>query len=170
MSSTSRCRRSALVLFAATAVTLIAATGPSDAQQAGQLVGTWIVVKSDTVMPNGSRSPTFGTNPRGVATFDSGGRYSLQIIRDNPTKFASNNRLEGTPEENKAAVHAMISHFGTYTVTGDTILFKLDASSYPNWSGTEQKRPFKLNGDELSWQTPAASGGGSAELLWRRAK
>jgi hypothetical protein len=38
------------------------------------------------------------------------------ILRRGQAKFASNNRNEGTPEENKAIVQGSIAHFGTYTV------------------------------------------------------
>lgn len=86
-------------------------------------------------------------------------------------KFASNNRNEGTAEENKAVVQGSISHFGRYTVNDadKSITFYIEASTFPNWDGTEQKRPFPMTGDELKWTT-AASGGGSAEVVLKRAE
>src|SRR5438132_6041774 len=33
-----------------------------------------------------------------------------------------------------------------------------------NWSGTEQKRPFTISGDQLRYTAAAASGGGSATV------
>ena len=41
---------------------------------------------------------------------------------------------------------------------------------FPNWEGAEQKRAFRISGDELTYNVPAASGGGTAEFVWRRAK
>ena len=80
-------------------------------------------------------------------------------------------RIEGTPEENKAVVQGSISHFGRYTVNDadKTITFHIETSTFPNWNGTEQKRPFTVTGDELKWTT-AASSGGSAEVVLKRAK
>jgi hypothetical protein len=137
-----------------------------------QLAGTWLLVSSDTVLPNGSRSPTFGPNPKGVAIFDGGGRYVFAFNSSSLPKFAGNNRTTGTVEENKAVVQGSLTHFGTYTVNeGDhSFTLRIESSSFPNWAGTEQKRVFTVAGDELKWTTPAASGGGSAELVWRRAK
>src|SRR5690349_11023982 len=73
--------------------------GPS----AKDLVGTWTVVSNSGVQPDGKKFQPFGANPVGLLMFDSGGRYSLQICSASRPKFASNNRMKGTPEENKAA-------------------------------------------------------------------
>ena len=136
-----------------------------------QLVGTWTYASVDTVNPDGSRVPMYGPNPQGLASFDSNGRYILLTARSGQPKFASNNRMEGTPEEYKAVVQGMIAHFGRYTVneTDKTITFHIETSSFPNWNGAEQKRPFTLTGDELKWTT-AGSSGGLAEVVLKRAK
>jgi hypothetical protein len=136
-----------------------------------QLVGTWAYVSVDTVRQDGSRVPMYGPNPQGLAVFDSNGHYILMTARSDQPKFASNNRTEGTPEEYKAVVHGSIAHFGRYTVNeaDKTITFHVEKSTFPNWNGAEQKRPFTLTGDELKWTT-AASSGGSAEVVLKRAK
>jgi hypothetical protein len=136
-----------------------------------QLVGTWTYVSVDTVRPDGSRTPMFGPNPQGLASFDGNGRYILLTSRSGQPKFASNNRTEGTPEEYKAVVQGTIAHFGRYTVNEaeKTITFHIETSTFPNWNGVEQKRPFTLTGDELRWTT-AASSGGSAEVVLKRVK
>lgn len=52
-----------------------------------------------------------------------------------------------------------------------TITFRIQTSTFPNWNGVEQKRPFSLAGDELKWTTtPAASGGGLGEVVLKWAK
>ena len=136
-----------------------------------QLVGTWTYVSVDTVHPDGSRMPMYGPNPQGLASFDSNGRYILLTARSGQPKFASNNRTEGTPEEYKTVVQGMIAHFGRYTVneTDKTITFHIEISTFPNWNGIEQKRPFSITGDELKWTT-AGSSGGMAEVVLKRAK
>ena len=136
-----------------------------------QLVGTWTYVSVDTVHPDGSRAPMFGPNPQGLAIFDGNGRYILLTTSPGQPKFTSNNRNEGTPEEYKAVVQGSIAHFGRYTVNEaeKTIIFHIETSTFPNWNGAEQKRPFTLTGDDLKWTT-AASSGGSAEVVLKRAK
>jgi hypothetical protein len=163
--------RFAVALFLVGVVHLVAA----EAQQpAGgtQIVGAWTIVSSDTIRADGTRVPTFGPNPKGLVIFDASGRYSLHLARPSGAPFASSNRMEGTPEENKAVVQGTLSHIGTYAISepDSTLVLRIESSSFPNWNGTEQRRVFTIAGDELRWRTPAASGGGSAELVWKRAK
>lgn len=137
-----------------------------------QIVGTWTYVSVDLVRPDGAHVPLFGPNPQGQASFDGNGHYILMTARAGQAKFTSTNRMEGTPEENKAVVQGTIAHFGTYTVdeTNKTITFHIETSTFPNWNGTEQKRPFIVTGDELTWRTAASTGGGTAEVVLKRAK
>ncbi len=135
-----------------------------------QLVGTWTYVSVDVVRSDGSRFPLFGPNPSGLASFDANGRYLLLTARMDLPKFASNNRNGGTAEENRAVVQGSIAHFGTYSVNeaDKTITFHIQTSTFPNWNGIEQKRPFTVTATELKWTT-AASSGGTAEVVLRRA-
>jgi hypothetical protein len=135
-----------------------------------QLVGTWSFVSSTSKAPDGS--PVWGANPKGLLIFTENGRYSSHIVRGDVPKFAAKNRLQGTPEENKAVVHGSIGTFGTYTVDEGKKSFtvRFEASTYPNNSGTEQTRPFTISGDELKIINPASSAGGQSELVYRRAK
>lgn len=137
-----------------------------------QLVGTWIYVSVDTVSADGNRTPMYGANPQGLAMFDGNGRYILLTERPGLPKFASNSRLDGTQEENKAIVQGSIAHFGRYTVNevDKTITFRIETSTFPNWNGTVQTRPFTINGNELKWTTPGASGGGTGEVILKRAE
>ena len=136
-----------------------------------QIVGTWTYVSVDTVSLDGSRVPMYGPNPQGLASFDRDGCYILLTSHSGLPKFASNNRMEGTPEEYKAVVQGSIAHFGRYTVNeaDKTITFYIENSTFPNWNGTEQKRPLFITGDELKWTT-AGSSGGLAEVVLKRAK
>jgi len=107
------------------------------------LVGAWRLLIVDAVNPDRSQAPLMGPNPAGTLIFAADGHYSSQIIRtNNRVKFASNDRMKGTPDENKAAIQGIISHFGTWTVDegSKTITFRIEASSFPNWDETVQKR------------------------------
>jgi len=59
--------------------------------------------------------------------------------------------------------------FRTYSVGDKVLTLKVDASTWPSWTGTEQKRNIILSGDELKWSL-AASVGGTAEVVLRRVK
>jgi hypothetical protein len=162
------------MLITVSTLLLFVAAGIAVAQQMekgnGQIVGVWTLVSEEGRNPDGSKMLPFGPNPNGIVIFEPNGHYALQIIRSGLPKFASNNRTQGTPDENKAVVQGSLSHFGTYSVSDGNVVFHIESSSYPNWSGTESKRPFTMSGDELKWETTPASGGGVAVLVWKRAK
>jgi len=103
---------------------------------------------------------------------DHSGHIVLMLAGDARRKLASNNRADGSPDENKAEVQGSNAFYGTYSVSAKehAIAIHIEACSFANWDGTDQTRPFSLSGDRLTWQVAAASGGGSAELVWKRAK
>jgi hypothetical protein len=170
--------RRGAIAWACTTLVLVAVAPPSSDAIAeektlrDQLIGAWTYVSVDAVRADGTRTPMFGANPQGIAIFDPSGRYALINARSGLSKFVLNNRMGGSPEEYKAVVQGSIAHFGRYTVNDadKTITFHIETSTFPNWNGVEQRRPFTLTGDELKWTTPAASIGGSGEIVLRRAK
>src|SRR5437773_2697459 len=82
-----------------------------------QLLGAWSLASIEFARPDGSRSPTFGANPNGVAFFDAGGHYIISVMRSDRAKYAINNFAQGTAEENKATAQGTITYFGTYSVS-----------------------------------------------------
>jgi Lipocalin-like domain len=132
----------------ATALALLTGIGlvafsPSAAfsQSANDVVGTWTLVSS-IVVQDGKEIDQFGPDAKGMMSLDAGGRFMLTIIGAGLPKFGSNNRVTGTAEENKAVVGKSIAVFGTYSIdVADRIMtFGLETATFPNWSGTEQKR------------------------------
>ena len=126
------------------------------AQTAKDLVGTWTNVSNVNIRQDGSRVDVFGPKGTGIAIFESNGRFAIININPDTPKFSSNNRAQGTPEENKAAVLGGIALFGTYTVGADKVInFKVEGSTYPNWTSTDQKRNVSsFATDEFKWTLP----------------
>ena len=162
-------RRSMVRLSAVTALglALLISSAVSAPVNKTQLVGSWVLVSAGSPNPN---VPPFATND-GFAVFAADGRFTLSLLRSDLPKFASNNRATGTTEENKAVVQGSIAYFGTYSVNeaDGTLTLHIERSSFPNWNGSDQKRMItSLTAQELKYTNPAASVGGSAELVWRR--
>jgi hypothetical protein len=149
-------------------VTVVGFASPSAlalAQQSSlkdQLVGAWALVSADA----------YGPNPRGLLIFEPNGHFSATLMRATIPKIAANDRLKGTADENKAVMDGMIAYFGTYSVSGTDLNLRVQASSYPNWDETSQKRTnVSIAGDELKYTQPTPSGGGPAlVVVWGRAK
>jgi len=164
-------RRGIITLSAIAVFGLALLPSNTVAQTAKDLVGVWSLVSNVNIRQDGTRVNLFGPNPKGMAIYDSSGRFAVVNLNPDVPKFASNNRAQGTAAENKAAVEGSIGLFGTYTVSADKVIsMKVEGSTYPNWTGTEQKRNVvSFTPDEFKW-TLAASVGGTAELVWRRIK
>ena len=161
-----------LITLGTMALTIgLSSTDAVIAQTAKDLVGTWTNVSNVNIRQDGSRVDVFGPRGTGLAIFESNGRFAIININPDTPKFASNNRAQGTPEENKAAVLGGIALFGTYTLGADKVInFKVEGSTYPNWTGTDQKRNVSsFATDEFKWTLPASIGG-TAEVTWRRVK
>jgi hypothetical protein len=156
--------------LAAIALGLVAAFADSaHAQTAQDFVGTWQLVSNTNVRQDGNKVDIFGANPKGLYVFTSNGHFAIVNMRPDLPKFASNNRNEGTAEENKAIVQGSIALFGMYSVADKVLTLKVEGSTWPSWTGTDQKRNFTLSGDELKWSLPA-SVGGTAEVVLKRIK
>ena len=142
------------------------------AQSAKQLAGTYSGVSFTTTDAAGKSTLPFGPNPRAMLILTDDGHYTAVVMRESLPKFAANNRTMGTAEENQAVVAGSLGHFGKYTVdeTDRSITFHVDSATFANWDRIPQKRTFTLNGDQLSYKVAAASGGGTAEVVWKRIK
>ena len=137
-----------------------------------QLVGTWTLVSWDQTNPDGVTVQQFGAHPQGIAVFDAGGRYVITVMRSDRTKYANDNFGQigqATAEEHKATALGTITYFGTYSVNeADRVInIHVDASSFPNWNGTDQKRFFEVSNDQLKLIVHPPRGG-SVDVLWRR--
>ena len=144
--------------------------GDALAQTAKDLAGTWQWVSVDTTAPDGKKAQPFGPTPQGFIVFDSNGRFAYLLSRPGRAKFAAKNREQGTPDENKETVQGSLAFSGTYSVSDKTLIFKIEASTYPNSEGTEQKRSITLTADELKWTIPATTTGATSEVVLKRVK
>ena len=168
-----------LKLFAGI-IFLVSATGSAIAQEPTKplkerIVGTWDLVSNYAARQDGSRLDPFGPNPTGRYMLDATGHFSYMIYGSGRPRFASNNRREGSAEENKAAVQGMIAFSGTYTVDEPTrtVTWRVEHCSFPNWEGSERKTIVTLNGDDLSYTAdpiPSSAGPYIPHVTWKRAR
>lgn len=152
---------------------LVLLTCAAAAQQSNPLVGTWTLVSVNDERPDGSKLKIYGEAPSGLLIFDAQNRYSLQLCSNDRPKYASKDRLKGTPEEYKAAAIGCNPHWGRYTLDAakGVIVFKIDHAIFGNWEGTEQNRSFKLGDGLLTYAVPnPPSGGANPVVTWKRAE
>jgi hypothetical protein len=147
-----------------------------------QLVGTWTLVSSDQVRPDGSKLSQFGANPKGINVFDANGRFFLMVASAgflvvasaDDTKIVSKDPSSKTNfEEGGGLLVESIAYYGTYTVNEveRVAILHLEASTFPNQIGTDQKRTItSLTADQLKYSNPAAMPGVQVHQVWKRAE
>ena len=154
-------------------VAVFALASTVSAQTLNKVAGTWRPV-SVTLEVDGVKSQPYGPEPQGMLVFTSGMHF-VELIRDpRIPRFASNERGQGTNEENRAAMAGMLALYGTYTVdaAGNFSGNKVEGSSFPNWIGdvrTTKELSMTIRGKQMieNFQRP---GGAKIVIVWERVK
>jgi hypothetical protein len=178
-------RRTPLAMTTSTLCLAVSlSSGDSLAQQKTlkeQLIGTWILVSSDQMRLDGSTLKQFGANPKGINVFDANGRFFLMIANSRflviasaeNTKIVSYDPSKANSEKIDSLIVEPMAYYGTYTVNEAerVAILHLEASTFPNQIGTDQKRTItSLTADELKYSNPAAMPGVQLHQVWRRAE
>jgi len=165
-----------LVVAVLAGVTLSGASGvwakEKGSTYAKQIQGTWTLVSIYNEQ-DGKKIEPFGSQPRGSLILTPDGRFSMFFIKASLPKFAANNRMQGTAEENQAVVQGSLAYFGTYAIASEkehTVNMHVEGSTFPNFIDQDQKRVMTVKGDELNVTNPTTTIGGVAYVVWKRAK
>jgi hypothetical protein len=119
------------------------------------LMGTWRLVEFADLDKDGKWQHRFGEPPRGYFVYDATGHVHIQIMKIPPLlPFLEANVAQGKPpsaEHALAAYCAYVAYFGTYTVDAEkhVVTHHVEGSLAPEFTDTNQPRPFKLEGDRL---------------------
>ncbi len=141
----------------------------SDAEK--QLIGVWQVESFYTEFQGtGDKKFTFGEKPRGYIAFTPEKRF-IGILT------AENRKKPETDEDRIAAFRSMFAYSGIYRVEADRWITKVDVSWNEAWTGTDQIRVFKIEGDKVMitsmWQPSPNDPGNPVTrgvLVWKRVK
>jgi hypothetical protein len=113
---------------------------------AKQLAGSWKLRSWVIQIIGGEATEPFGPHPKGRALFTPDG-YTAFIIVAADRKPASNN------DESAALLKSLMAYTGKFTIDGDKFTTKVDISWNELFTGQDQVRFFKLQGDQLSIRT-----------------
>ena len=146
-------RRAALALLLALAAP-VAAAEPMTAKAAAAakaITGTWKLVRYENTSPDGTVTMPFGARPKGYFTYDPTGHLSIHIMRTPPVAPFASGDAKGTDAEVRNAYDAYAGYFGTWRINPEAtaVIHIVEGALRPSYTGTEQFRPFTLNGDTL---------------------
>lgn len=116
-----------------------------------QFVGDWKLLTFETQLSDGKTIEPYGKSPVGRISYNADGRMSVQIMGEKRRPFTEADKAKGTPEEALAALRAYEAYFGTYDIDESTgeVIHHVEGSLLPNWTGSDQRRYYKFDGDKL---------------------
>jgi len=136
-----------------------------------KLFGIWKILSFDVEdQESGERNPFYDdATPKGYMILTPEGRMMVLV--------ASVGREPGQTDEKQAVLfRTMLSYTGLYRFEGDKFITTVDVSWNESWTGTDQVRFYKLDGDRLDIMTAWIPNPINPErvvrgiLSWERAK
>lgn len=122
------------------------------------VIGTWRLlswVSEDA--ESGKITHVFGERPNGYLIYTAGGRMSVNLSADG-RKPLSGDRFSTPAEERAQAFSTAIAYSGTYDITAEGIMHRVEVATFQNWVGTEQFRYVVVDGATMSVKTPPIKG------------
>ena len=128
------------------AATIAASVG---ADERAALVGTWKLVSWQVIGDDGKPQDVFGTSPTGYLVLTPEGRSIVLTT--------AAGRKPGTDDAARAALQkSMLSYSGRYRIEGSDFITTVEISWNEEWNGTEQRRHYRIDGDNLFIESAAA--------------
>jgi hypothetical protein len=134
------------------------------------LVGVWkLQTYSAEFQDTGETKAMFGANPNGYIVFTPDGRMMAILT-------AEGRQTPQTDADRVAAFQSMSAYSGTFRVEEDRWITTVDVSWNEAWTGTEQMRFYRLDGDTLTvttaWRSNVIYDGRitRSTLTWIRAR
>jgi Lipocalin-like domain len=141
-----------------------------------QLYGTWRLVSAvTTVLSTGEKYDALGKAPIGYITYGPEGRMQVIIVADQRSKPGHAAIADMTDPERKDLLMTFTAYAGTYNFDGKTVTHHIDLSWNQVWSGTDQIRDVRLDGDRVILTTrpgPSPRDGrmGTVSLVWQKVR
>ena len=135
---------------------------------ASRLVGRWSLVSYEIAYPGRDAVALLGDDPVGLLAYDEDGRLWVQFARRDRPRLSTDDYLGAPDEERLAAFDTFAAYGGTWEVdeAARIVVHRVEVAWNPNWTGTEQRRNYALDGDVLTLSSD--KGWSASRLVWRR--
>ena len=116
------------------------------------LIGTWKLIAAEREeIASGTKTDFLGPNPIGYINYAPDGRMMVLNVGSSRRKPIG---ASATSQEAEALFRSMTSYGGTYAIDGNEITHRVDISWNQAWTGTEQKRLARFEGNRAYLSTP----------------
>ena len=155
------------------ALLALGAASRSLADDKDRLVGTWKVISAVSEdLATGQKTNIYKGTPVGFIAYGADGRVMTIVVDSDRKKPAG---TVATAPEAESLFRSMAAYAGTYIIKGNQVVHHPDASWNEAWTGTEQIREYKFEGQHLILATapsPDAFTGKMSvrTLVWEKIK
>ena len=112
------------------------------------LIGTWTLMSCVLEdVETKQQEPVWGSKPNGYLVATSAGRWIV-------IQTAEGRRTPSNDQDRIAAFKSLLAYSGRYQTDGDRIVIMVDIAADESWTGTQQVRLYRINGDELHIEAP----------------
>jgi hypothetical protein len=135
----------------ATGLVLLASSAAALAQQhppcAGPQLGTWKLVSvTFEYQDNGEKTQPYGAHPSGYLSYGADCRMNALIVSEGRKPPAGD---VPTVAEKAGLYDGVVAYAGTWSIAADKVTHHVDISWNQAWTGTDQVRQFRIEGDRL---------------------
>src|SRR5437879_7032976 len=116
------------------------------------LVGSYGLLSFQDIADDGEIREPLGLNPVGFIVYSAERCISAVIMRAGRPNFVDGDILGGSDAERVAAFGSASAYAGRWAIEDGQVVHRLEATTFPNWTGTEQRRTYELVGDRLRLQ------------------
>jgi len=141
------------------------------AAQQTPLVGSWRLISAQSSIADGGKiQVSLMQNPKGYLILTPQGRMMTVAT------FGDRKKIYASQDDFRQLLTTMTAYTGRYRIEGSDFVTMVDVSWYEVWTGTEQRRHYKIEGDKLTIvSAPQPVGAGpqanamvTVTLVWER--
>ena len=119
------------------------------------IVGVWQLVEASTTLADGTIQYPYGQPAAGLFIYTPGGHLSLHLHKnpqgDKFTQRPSDSELD-------AVARGYIGYYGTWSITGNSVVHHIDGAMSPDRIGQDAERPFMLCENTLELSIEGSDG------------
>jgi hypothetical protein len=121
------------------------------------IVGTYVVHLVEKYREDGTVEFPFGERATGMLMYTADGAMAAVVGRSDQPALEMDllaGTVEASERELAAAFRSAYGFAGTFVVEGDIVRHRILVSTVPNWVGTDQVRPYSIEGETLTLRPP----------------